>query len=76
MQGIAVAQLSKMVDDIKLYGTASSSKHEAIKEKFDHLFDRTTCDYIEAVKKIDPKGVDIVLDGLCGEDTNRGYDLL
>ncbi|XP_071785153.1 synaptic vesicle membrane protein VAT-1 homolog-like isoform X1 [Asterias amurensis] len=74
--GLAVAQLSKMVDDIKLYGTASAAKHEAIKEKFDHLFDRTTCDYIEAVKKIDPKGVDIVLDGLCGEDTNRGYDLL
>ena len=26
--------------------------------------------------RIDPKGVDIVLDGLGGEDTNRGYDLI
>ena len=35
---------------------------------FQHLFFFTN--------RIDPKGVDIVLDGLCGEDTNRGYDLL
>ena len=51
MKGIAVAQLSKMVDDVKLYGTASTAKHEAIKDKFDHLFDRSCCDYMESVKK-------------------------
>ncbi|XP_038070061.1 synaptic vesicle membrane protein VAT-1 homolog-like isoform X2 [Patiria miniata] len=74
--GIAVSQLCKMVDEIKIFGTASTAKHQAINDKFDHLFDRTACDYVEAIKKIEPKGLDIVLDCLCGEDTNRGYDLL
>ncbi|XP_022082199.1 synaptic vesicle membrane protein VAT-1 homolog-like isoform X2 [Acanthaster planci] len=74
--GIAVAQLCKMVDEIKIFGTASTGKHEVIKDKFDHLFDRSACDYVEAIKKLEPKGIDIVLDCLCGEDTNKGYDLL
>ena len=40
-----------MMDGVKLYGTASGNKHEAIKDKFDHLVDTTTQDYVEEIKK-------------------------
>ena len=42
----------------------------------DHPIDYTTCDYVDAVKKICPEGVDIVLDALNGENSIKGYDLL
>ncbi|XP_070574940.1 synaptic vesicle membrane protein VAT-1 homolog-like [Ptychodera flava] len=74
--GSAVAQLSKQLENVTLFGTASAHKHEALKENWQHLFDREVQDYHQEVKKISPEGVDIVLDCLCGEDTNKGYSLL
>ncbi|GAB6033041.1 hypothetical protein CHUAL_012227 [Chamberlinius hualienensis] len=73
--GQAVAQLCKTVEDITIYGVASQSKHEAIKDSFAHLIDRSH-DYVPEVRKLSPEGVDIVLDCLGGEDCNRGYGLL
>ncbi|XP_077983430.1 synaptic vesicle membrane protein VAT-1 homolog-like [Glandiceps talaboti] len=74
--GCAVAQLSKLLEDITLFGTASAHKHEALKDNWQHLIDRSQQDYHQEVKKISPEGVDIVLDCLCGDDTNKGYSLL
>ncbi|ELT93748.1 hypothetical protein CAPTEDRAFT_162708 [Capitella teleta] len=73
--GQALCQLSKNVTDATLFGTASANKHEAIKAKLTHLYDHSA-DYVQEIKKESPEGVDIVLDCLCGEDTNRGISIL
>lgn len=73
--GQAVSQLCKTLEDVTIFGVASQSKHDAIKEGFTHLIDRTQ-DYIQEVRKISAEGVDIVLDCLGGEDCNRGYGIL
>ncbi|XP_018594310.1 synaptic vesicle membrane protein VAT-1 homolog-like [Scleropages formosus] len=73
--GQAVAQLCSSVPRVTVFGTASPSKHEAIKDSVTFLFDRNT-DYVQEIKKISPEGVDVVLDCLCGEDTGKGLALL
>lgn len=75
--GIAATQLSKTVKEVTIFGTASASKHEVISEGgVTHPIDYRTRDYVEEVRKINPKGVDIVLDPLGGSDTQKGYNLL
>lgn len=73
--GHAVGQLCKTVEDVKLYGTASAHKHESIKDLATNIIDRTA-DYCQEVRKLSPEGVDLVLDCLCGDDTNKGISLL
>uniref|UniRef100_A0A8B9FSQ4 Vesicle amine transport 1 like n=1 Tax=Amazona collaria TaxID=241587 RepID=A0A8B9FSQ4_9PSIT len=73
--GQAVAQLCSTVPNVTVFGTASSFKHEAIKDSVTHLFDRNV-DYVQEVKRISADGVDIVLDCLCGENTGKGLSLL
>jgi len=72
--GQAIAQLAKTVGGVKLIGTASKSKHESIKD-VTQLIDHST-DYVQEIKKEFPDGIDLVLDCLCGDDVNKGYNLL
>ncbi|KAM8836620.1 synaptic vesicle membrane protein VAT-1 homolog [Spinachia spinachia] len=75
--GIAVTQLCQTVPDVTVFGTASASKHEAIAQGgVTHPIDYRTKDYVEEIRKISPKGVDIVLDPLGGSDTQKGFSLL
>ncbi|KAM4536159.1 synaptic vesicle membrane protein VAT-1 homolog [Fundulus diaphanus] len=75
--GIAATQLCKTVKDVTVFGTASASKHEAISQGgVTHTIDYRTKDYVEEVRKISPKGLDIVLDPLGGSDTHKAYNLL
>ncbi|XP_077978844.1 synaptic vesicle membrane protein VAT-1 homolog [Glandiceps talaboti] len=75
--GFAAAQLCKTVPKVTTYGTASQHKHDAIRENgITHPIDYRTQDYKQEILKIDPKGVDIVLDPLSGKDTTKGYQLL
>ncbi|KAM7371640.1 hypothetical protein PAMP_008858 [Pampus punctatissimus] len=75
--GIAATQLCKTVKDVTVFGTASASKHETISEGgVTHPIDYRTKDYVEEVRKISPKGLDIVLDPLGGSDTHKAYNLL
>lgn len=75
--GIAATQLCKTVDGVTVFGTASASKHDAIRKNgVTHPIDYRTKDYAEEVRKISPKGVDIVLDPLNGPDAVKGYALL
>lgn len=73
--GTAVLQLCATVENVTVFGTASAHKHEAIKDKVTHLFEHNA-DYVQEIRKVSSDGVDIVLDCLCGEDTNRGIGLL
>ncbi|XP_029944774.1 synaptic vesicle membrane protein VAT-1 homolog [Salarias fasciatus] len=75
--GIAATQLCKTVKDVTVFGTASASKHETISEGgVTHAIDYRTKDYVEEVRKISPKGMDIILDPLGGSDTHKAYNLL
>lgn len=76
--GIAATQLCQTVKDVTVFGTASAGKHEAISGAggVTHPIDYRTKDYVEEVRKISPKGLDIVLDPLGGSDTHKAYNLL
>ncbi|XP_051273550.1 synaptic vesicle membrane protein VAT-1 homolog [Dicentrarchus labrax] len=75
--GIAATQLCRTVQDVTVFGTASASKHETIAQGgVTHPIDYRTKDYVEEIRKISPKGVDIVLDPLGGSDTQKGFSLL
>lgn len=55
--GIAATQLCKTVKDVAIFGTASASKHEVISEGgVTHPIDYRTRDYVEEVRKVNPKG--------------------
>lgn len=73
--GMAVSQLSKTVSGVTVFGTASSYKHDAIRSSFDYVYEHTT-DYVQEIRKVSPDGVNVVLDSLCGEDTNKGIAVL
>ncbi|XP_056629777.1 synaptic vesicle membrane protein VAT-1 homolog-like [Diorhabda sublineata] len=76
--GQAIVQLAKTIPDVTIFGVCSKGKHEALKaaeSPIDHLLERGS-DYTSEVRKISPEGVDIVLDCLCGEECNKGYNLL
>ncbi|XP_060066216.1 synaptic vesicle membrane protein VAT-1 homolog-like [Ylistrum balloti] len=73
--GQAISQLCRTINDVTLFGTASYYKLESVKDNVTHLFDRVV-DYSQEVRKLSPEGVDIVLDCLCGDDTNKGISLL
>ncbi|XP_037647468.1 synaptic vesicle membrane protein VAT-1 homolog [Sebastes umbrosus] len=75
--GIAATQLCNTVKDVTVFGTASASKHETITQGgVTHPIDYRTKDYVEEVRKISPKGMDIILDPLGGSDTHKAYNLL
>ncbi|XP_044193982.1 synaptic vesicle membrane protein VAT-1 homolog [Thunnus albacares] len=75
--GIAATQLCQTVQDVTVFGTSSASKHETIAQGgVTHPIDYRTKDYVEEIRKISPKGVDIVLDPLGGSDTQKGFSLL
>lgn len=75
--GMAALQLCSTVENVTVFGTASASKHEMLKANgVTYPIDYHTTDYVDEIKKISPKGVDIVMDPLGGSDTAKGYNLL
>jgi NADPH:quinone reductase-like Zn-dependent oxidoreductase len=76
--GLAALQLCRTVESVVTFGTASASKHGALREHgCDHPIDYRTLDYAPEVMKLtDGKGVHIILDALGGKDWKKGMDLL
>jgi NADPH:quinone reductase-like Zn-dependent oxidoreductase len=76
--GLAVLQICRTVEGVVTFGTASSSKHDVLRENgCTHPIDYHSVDYAEEIRRITSgKGVDIVLDPLGGKDWKKGYDLL
>ncbi|KAI6657761.1 Synaptic vesicle membrane protein VAT-1-like [Oopsacas minuta] len=75
--GTAAVQLCRSVSDVTIFGTCSAAKHERMKEMgVDHLIDYRTQDYAQEIKRISPRGVDIILEPLGGPDFKKSYDLL
>ncbi|XP_036125478.1 synaptic vesicle membrane protein VAT-1 homolog [Molossus molossus] len=75
--GMAALQLCRTVENVTVFGTASARKHKLLKENgLTYPIDYHTTDYVDEIKKISPKGVDIIMDPLGGSDTAKGYNLL
>jgi NADPH:quinone reductase-like Zn-dependent oxidoreductase len=76
--GIAVLQLLRPIRDLTIFGTASASKHEMIRELgCTHPIDYHRENYVDVVRgKTDGRGVDIVLDPLGGAEWRRSWGLV
>jgi NADPH:quinone reductase-like Zn-dependent oxidoreductase len=76
--GMAAIQLCRLVEGVEIFGTASASKHDALRAAgVHHPIDYRAKDYAEEVRRLtDGKGVQLVLDPLGGKDWEKGYRLL
>ena len=76
--GTAATQLCRSVGGVTTYGTASSAKHDYVRENgCDHPIDYHSTDYADEIRRLSGgRGVDCVLDALGGKDWRKGYSLL
>jgi NADPH:quinone reductase-like Zn-dependent oxidoreductase len=76
--GIAATQIAKLLG-AEIYGTASLSKHEAIRSfGVDHPIDYRDKDFTDEVRRVsgEEQPLDLVLDGIGGKSWKDGYGLL
>ncbi|CAF1387748.1 unnamed protein product, partial [Didymodactylos carnosus] len=73
--GVALTQLSKLVNNLTVIATASPHKFDVLKNHIHYLFEHDI-DYTEDIKKICPEGIDLILDCMAGDDCERGLNLL
>ncbi|MEM8894884.1 MAG: medium chain dehydrogenase/reductase family protein [Bacteroidota bacterium] len=73
--GSALLDLGRLAR-LKIYGTASPSKHELLKAQEATPVDYTSMDWIDQLKAMQPDGFDHVIDGIGGKHINQGFDLL
>lgn len=73
--GLAVAELGKILG-LRVIGLASAWKHDVLREYGVEPLDGRDPRWWEAVRRVAPRGVDVVIDGVGGDSWRRGYDLL
>jgi NADPH:quinone reductase-like Zn-dependent oxidoreductase len=75
--GISATQIAKGVG-AEIFGTASASKHDAIREQgVDHAIDYRTMDFEDEVRRITGGGgVDVIMDALGPTSFRKDYRLL
>jgi NADPH:quinone reductase-like Zn-dependent oxidoreductase len=73
--GTAYLQLGKLAG-LRMYGTASKSKHPILIEYGATPIDYRTQDFVEIIQQMEPDGLDAVFDGMGGDYFKRGFSLL
>ena len=73
--GSALLELGRLAG-LKMYGTASSSKHPLLTGLGAIPIDYHTQDFVEVIRKAEPDGLDFVFDGMGGESSDRGLAVL
>jgi len=73
--GTAFLQLGKLAD-LTLYGIASKSKHHILLEYGAEPIDYRAQDFVEVIRRSEPDGLDVVLDGIGGDYIKRSFSLL
>jgi len=73
--GLAVAELGRILG-LRVIGLASRSKHEVLRSYGVEPLDARDPHWPDAVRRLTPKGMDIVLDAIGGNSWRKGYDLL
>jgi NADPH:quinone reductase-like Zn-dependent oxidoreductase len=76
--GIAATQIAKHLG-AELYGTASASKHDAIREQgIEHAIDYHSQDFVEEIRRItgEKQPLDLVMDAVGGNSFRKSWSLL
>ena len=73
--GLAVAELSRILG-LRVIGLASPGKHAVLREYGVEPLDSRDPRWFDAVRKVAPRGVDVVLDAVGGDSWRHGYGLL
>jgi NADPH:quinone reductase-like Zn-dependent oxidoreductase len=73
--GTALLQLGKLAN-LKMYGTASRSKHNVLTELGAIPIDYHTQDFVSVIHQAEPGGLDFVFDGMGGDYAERGLGVL
>lgn len=76
--GIAATQIGKHLG-AELYGTASASKHDAIRSfGIEHTIDYHTQDFVKEIRRItgDKRPLDLVMDAVGGNSFRKSWSLL
>ena len=75
--GISATQIAKGIG-AEIFGTASGSKHDAIRgQGVDHAIDYRTMDFEDEIRRItDGEGVDVIMDALGPTSFQKDYRLL
>jgi len=73
--GTAFLQLGKLAN-LKMYGLASRSKHNALTELGAIPIDYHTQDFVEVIQQAEPEGLDFVFNGMGEEYFERGLAVL
>jgi len=77
--GIAATQIAKLAGADEIYGTASPSKHDAIRGfGVDHAIDYTSADFAKEVRRIagSEEPLDLIMDAIGGRSFRRSWSLL
>ncbi|MBV9214231.1 MAG: zinc-binding dehydrogenase [Actinobacteria bacterium] len=77
--GIAATQIARLSGAGTIYGTASASKHEAVRRfGVDHPIDYTSSDFVEEVRRIGgaTEPLDLALDAVGGRSFRKSWSLL
>jgi NADPH:quinone reductase-like Zn-dependent oxidoreductase len=77
--GIAATQIAKLLGAGDVFGTASASKHDAVRGfGVDHPIDYNTTDFRKEIRRItgQKQPLDFVLDGVGGASFRKGWSLL
>jgi NADPH:quinone reductase-like Zn-dependent oxidoreductase len=77
--GIAATQIAKLVGAGTIYGTASASKHDAVRGfGVDHVIDYTKQDFRKEVRRLagEDQPLDLVMDAIGGSSFRKSWSLL
>ncbi len=73
--GLAVAELARILE-LRVIGLASRAKHDVLRKYHVEPLDGRDAHWPDAVRRLAPRGVDIVLDPIGGKSWREGYALL
>ncbi len=73
--GTALLDLGKLAG-LKMYGIASARKHDVLTQYGATPIDYHTQNFVDVINKLEPNGLDAVIDGIGGDYVDRGLPLL
>ena len=73
--GTALLQLGRLAG-LRMYGLASASKHAVLEQYGAVPIDYHSQDFVEVIRRAEPQGLDVVIDGVVAPQYRRAYPLL
>ena len=73
--GTALLELGKLAG-LKMYGTASQSKHHILQQYGAQSIDYQREDFVDVIHQAEPNGLDFVFEGIGGEQGDRALSVL